>query len=153
MLRLPSVSPFSLVKCRETNTKGKKKIHWQLGRGVLCRRPYFLSILVSVSLCLSLSLSVCLSLQIKVILSTDAKALGLFQLDVSTLSAFLNSKYTSTDLCSFGVWTWESGLGSPDSGGLEDWRTGEREDGLSAIGTAADLMTSSHQLFLLLGLL
>jgi len=25
-------------------------------------------------------------------------------------SAFLNSKYTSTDLCSFGVWTWESRL-------------------------------------------
>jgi len=42
-----------------------------------------------------------------------------------------------------GVWSWESKLR----------RTGEREDGLSAIGTAADLMTSPHQLFLLLGFL
>ncbi|TNN52424.1 Outer dense fiber protein 2 [Liparis tanakae] len=50
---------------------------------------------------------------------------------------------TTTDLCSFGVWSWESRLR----------RTGQREDGLSAIGTAADLMTSPHQLFLLLSLL
>jgi len=40
---------------------------------------------------------------------------------------------------------WSLVLGSPDSGG--------REDGLSAIGAAADLMTSPHQLFLLLSLL
>jgi len=51
----------------------------------------------------------------------------------------------STDLCSFGVWTWEFGLGSPDSKG--------REDGLSAIGKAANLITSPHQLFLLMSLL
>jgi len=39
----------------------------------------------------------------------------------------------------------ESGIGSPDSKG--------REDSLSAIGTAADLMTLPHQLFLLMSLL
>jgi len=39
------------------------------------------------------------------------------------------------------------------TGEREDERTRGREDGLSAIGPAADLMTSPHQLFLLLGLL
>jgi len=42
-------------------------------------------------------------------------------------------------------WSLEFGLGSLDSKG--------REDGLSAIGTAAYLMMSSHQLFLLMSLL
>ncbi|TNN64393.1 hypothetical protein EYF80_025343 [Liparis tanakae] len=44
---------------------------------------------------------------------------------ISSLRPFLNSKNTTADLCSCGVWSWESRLQTP-----EDGRTGGREDGL-----------------------
>jgi len=57
--------------------------------------------------------------------------------------AFINSKYAEYRLVYF--WSLDFCLGSPDSKG--------REDGLSAIGTAADLKRSPHQLLLLMSLL
>jgi len=65
--------------------------------------------------------------------------------DTRDRSRFSIPSTPSTDLYSFGVWTWEFGLGSPDCGG--------RADGLYAFGTAAYLMTSPHQLFLFMSLL